>query len=170
MGTVLQFWLSGSAPRPDEVGGQQGVILRWLGRHPGATAKQIADGVEAELPTRQGARKAVNWYLYRVWPRKGWLRNAAGDGQNDRLAETLAARVGTKGQVAIPVRLRRRFGITPGTRVLFVEVDGRIAMQPVTPAYLRSFRGVFKLRPGERSAVEELREDRRRDKAKEAQW
>lgn len=183
MRTVKQFWLSGDAPHPDEIGGQQGVILRWLVRHPGATAAQVADGIEPELRTRQGARKTVNWYLYRVWPRKGWVaeagdgRNAgppaygSGPGPSERGAGgSLSGRVSTKGQVAIPVRLRRRFGITPGTRIVFLEENGRIAMQPVTPAYLRSFRGAFKLRAGEGSAVNALLEDRRREKTKEDRW
>ena len=39
--------------------------------------------------------------------------------------------VTTKGQLVIPARLRRRFGIKKGTRVTFVEDAGRIIVQPM---------------------------------------
>ncbi len=47
-------------------------------------------------------------------------------------------RVVTKGQLVIPARLRRRFGIKKGTLVAFVEDDGHIIVQPVTPEFIRS--------------------------------
>ena len=74
------------------------------------------------------------------------------------------AYVATKGQLVIPARIRRRHDIKPGTRINFIEEpDGRIVMQPVTRATIRSFRGIFKLKPGEKSATEQLREDRMKD-------
>ena len=45
--------------------------------------------------------------------------------------------VTTKGQLVIPARLRRRFGIKKGTRVTFVEDAGRIIVQPVTREFIR---------------------------------
>ncbi len=77
------------------------------------------------------------------------------------------AYVTSKGQVVVPSRIRRRYGIKPGTRVNFVEEDGRIIFQPVTREYIDSFCGVFKLKPGEKSAVQEHLEERRKERDRE---
>ncbi|MGA3180740.1 MAG: AbrB/MazE/SpoVT family DNA-binding domain-containing protein [Verrucomicrobiota bacterium] len=75
--------------------------------------------------------------------------------------------VTSKGQLVVPARLRRRFGIKPGTRVNFVEEGGRIIFQPVTREYIHSFRGMFKVKPGEKSVVREHLEERRAEREKE---
>jgi AbrB family looped-hinge helix DNA binding protein len=80
---------------------------------------------------------------------------------------TESAYVTSKGQVVVPARLRRKFGITPGTRLNFSEEKGRIVVQPVTKEFIDSFCGIFKLKPGEKSAVQELLEDRDRERARE---
>ena len=77
------------------------------------------------------------------------------------------AYVTSKGQLVVPSRLRRRFGIKPGTRINFVEEGGRIIFQPVTREYIRSFRGMFKLKPGKKSVVQEHLEERRRERDRE---
>lgn len=40
--------------------------------------------------------------------------------------------VTTKGQVVIPSKLRRRYGIRNGTRIHFYEKEGEIRMIPLT--------------------------------------
>jgi AbrB family looped-hinge helix DNA binding protein len=69
--------------------------------------------------------------------------------------------VTTKGQLVIPARLRRRFGIKKGTIVTFMEDDGRIIVQPVTREFIRGLRGSLK---GEPSALGTLLEERKRDR------
>jgi len=69
--------------------------------------------------------------------------------------------VTTKGQLVIPARLRRRFGIKKGTIVTFVEDDGRIILQPVTREFIRGLRGSLK---GEPSALAALLEERQRER------
>ena len=69
------------------------------------------------------------------------------------------AYVTAKGQLTIPVQLRRKYNIKKGTRVTFVEDNGKIVMQPVTREFIESFRGIFKLKPGEKSATRELIEE-----------
>lgn len=69
--------------------------------------------------------------------------------------------VTTKGQLVIPARLRRRFGIKKGTTVSFLEDDGRIVVQPVTREFIRGLRGSLK---GEPSALEVLRAERKRER------
>src|ERR1700691_763698 len=77
------------------------------------------------------------------------------------------AYVTSKGQLVVPSRIRRRFGIKPGTRVNFAEEDGRIIFQPVTPAYIHSFRGMFKQKAGRKSVVQEHLQDPRADRDRE---
>jgi AbrB family looped-hinge helix DNA binding protein len=78
-----------------------------------------------------------------------------------------AAYVTSKGQLVVPAHIRRRYGIKPGTRINFVEEGDRIIFQPVTKEYINSFCGIFKQKPGEKSMVQELIEERRAEKAKE---
>lgn len=87
-------------------------------------------------------------------------------GMNDRQTMNTAY-VTTKGQLVVPARLRRRFGIKPGTRINFIEEGERIIFQPVTREYIDSFCGIFKQKPGEKSVVQELIEERRAEKEKE---
>lgn len=74
------------------------------------------------------------------------------------------AYVTSKGQLVVPSALRRRYGIKPGTRINFVEENGKIIFQPVTRDYIRTFRGRFKLEPNERPATQELSEERDADR------
>ena len=69
------------------------------------------------------------------------------------------AYVTSKGQLAIPAKLRRKFNIKKGTRVNFVEDGGKIIMQPVTREFIDSVCGMFKLKPGEKSVTQELIEE-----------
>lgn len=73
------------------------------------------------------------------------------------------AHVMAKGQVVIPAKLRRKYDIKKGTPVSFLEDRGRIVLQPVTAEYIRSFRGIFKTRPGEKPATQQLLDDRAED-------
>lgn len=70
--------------------------------------------------------------------------------------------VTSKGQLVIPARLRRRFGIKKGTLISFIEDNGRIIVQPVTREFIRGLRGSLK---GEPSALEVLLRERTRERA-----
>jgi len=74
------------------------------------------------------------------------------------------AYVTSKGQLVIPARLRRRYGIKPGTKVCFVERDHEILFQPVTKEYTRSVCGMLK---SDTSVTQELLKERARDKERE---
>lgn len=74
------------------------------------------------------------------------------------------ATVTTKGQLVVPARLRRRYGIKPGTRVRFIAMDRAILFQPVTSEYIRGLMGSLKGGP---SITKELLEERRREKERE---
>jgi AbrB family looped-hinge helix DNA binding protein len=53
------------------------------------------------------------------------------------------ATVKAKGQVVIPVDLRRKFRIDEGTRVAFLEEEGRLFIQPVTDEFIDAMKGVL---------------------------
>ena len=50
--------------------------------------------------------------------------------------------VTVKGQVVIPSRLRRRFGIKKGTQVYLYEREGEIVLKPITDEYIRTMAGM----------------------------
>jgi AbrB family looped-hinge helix DNA binding protein len=75
--------------------------------------------------------------------------------------------VTSKGQLVVPSKIRRKYGIKEGTRVNFVEEGDRIIFQPVTSEYIDSFCGIFKQKPGEKSVVQEHLEERRAEHEKE---
>jgi len=50
--------------------------------------------------------------------------------------------VTVKGQVVIPSKLRRRFGIKQGTQVSLFERNGEIIIKPITDEYIRSMAGI----------------------------
>jgi AbrB family looped-hinge helix DNA binding protein len=53
------------------------------------------------------------------------------------------ATVKAKGQVVIPVNIRRKFQIDEGTRVAFFEEKGRLVLQPVTDEFIDSMNGIL---------------------------
>ena len=74
------------------------------------------------------------------------------------------AYVTSKGQLVVPAKLRRRYGIKPGTKVCFVERENEILFQPVTKEYIRSVCGMLK---SETSVTRELLKERAKDKERE---
>jgi AbrB family looped-hinge helix DNA binding protein len=53
------------------------------------------------------------------------------------------ATVKAKGQVVIPVDVRRKFQIDEGTRVAFLEEKGRLFIQPVTDEFIDTMKGML---------------------------
>jgi AbrB family looped-hinge helix DNA binding protein len=72
--------------------------------------------------------------------------------------------VTTKGQLVIPARIRRRFGIKAGTRVRFIERGEEIILQPVTSTTIRNLCGILK---SETPVTAELLIERARDRERE---
>ncbi len=70
--------------------------------------------------------------------------------------------VTSKGQLVVPARLRRRFGIKRGTLITFVEEEGRMLLQPVTREFIHGLRGSLR---GEPPALKVLLEERQRERA-----
>ncbi|MCI0421352.1 MAG: AbrB/MazE/SpoVT family DNA-binding domain-containing protein [Acidobacteria bacterium] len=66
----------------------------------------------------------------------------------------------TKGQVVIPLWLRKEYGIEEGTKAAVVATRDGILLKPVTRAYIRSLRGSLK----GRGVLQFLIEDRKRER------
>ncbi len=60
--------------------------------------------------------------------------------------ESMDIKVNSRGQVTIPIELRRTLGITPGTHIAIkVDEDKRyIVLTPITREYVHSLRGKYK--------------------------
>jgi AbrB family looped-hinge helix DNA binding protein len=74
----------------------------------------------------------------------------------------LYGRVGERGQVVIPKALRERYHLEPHTRVEFIEIDGRLVLQPAASAAVAdgwdAVRGILKGRVEDvDSDIEEMR-------------
>ena len=50
--------------------------------------------------------------------------------------------VTAKGQVVIPARLRKKYGIKKGTQVSLYERKGEIVIKPITDEYIRAMAGM----------------------------
>ena len=74
--------------------------------------------------------------------------------------EIMHTRATVKGQVLIPVALRRKYGIKKGTRISITEEDGRIVLKPITPDFIHSLMGIAK----GTGAWEEFVAERRRER------
>jgi AbrB family looped-hinge helix DNA binding protein len=51
--------------------------------------------------------------------------------------------VTTKGQIVVPSKIRSKFGIKKGTKVAFIEQNGKLLIQPLDQNYFESLAGVL---------------------------
>ena len=67
----------------------------------------------------------------------------------------------SKGQLVVPARLRRRYGMKKGTLVAFVDDGRRLIVQPVTREFIHGLRGSLARKP---SPLEGLLRERKRER------
>jgi AbrB family looped-hinge helix DNA binding protein len=72
----------------------------------------------------------------------------------------------TKGQVVIPLRLRKQFEIEDGTKAVVQATPEGILLKPVTAALIRRGRGILKRASGHR-LTEEWAEHKKQERALE---
>ena len=70
----------------------------------------------------------------------------------------------TKGQVVIPVWLRRQFHIEDGTRAVVTGTPEGILLKPVTAALIKRGRGIIKRKPGDPAMSEWWAEHKKEEK------
>ncbi len=68
-----------------------------------------------------------------------------------------------KGQIVIPAELRRKYGITPNTRIAILDNGNEIILRPITKEYLKKLQGSLK----GSNALDVLLDERRKDKERE---
>ena len=66
----------------------------------------------------------------------------------------------TKGQIVIPIWLRRQFGIEEGTKAAVCATREGILLKPITRAYIRGLRGSLK----GKGVLKALMEERKRER------
>jgi AbrB family looped-hinge helix DNA binding protein len=49
--------------------------------------------------------------------------------------------VTSKGQLVVPATIRRKYGIKRGTKIAFIEENGKIYLQPLNRDYLQKVSG-----------------------------
>ncbi len=69
--------------------------------------------------------------------------------------------VTSKGQLVIPSKLRKKFGIKAGTRVNFYEEEDGIKIIPVTPELIKSNIGFLK---GKGDLMKALMEEKKKER------
>jgi len=70
----------------------------------------------------------------------------------------------TKGQVVIPLRLRKQFDIEDGTKAVVQATAEGILLKPVTAALIKRGRGILKRKPGDKPLTEEWAEHKEQER------
>jgi AbrB family looped-hinge helix DNA binding protein len=71
----------------------------------------------------------------------------------------------TKGQIVIPLRLRKEFDIEEGTKAVVQATPEGILLKPMTAALIKRGRGILKRTAGGKSLTEERGEHRKQERA-----
>ena len=72
--------------------------------------------------------------------------------------------VTTKGQIVIPSKVRRHYGIKKGTRLCVVEGKDEIILKPLTREYFHKMAGILQ---SKKSFTQELAEEHARERERE---
>jgi AbrB family looped-hinge helix DNA binding protein len=74
----------------------------------------------------------------------------------------------TKGQVVIPLRLRKQFDIVEGTKAVVQATPEGILLKPISAPLIRQGRGILKRKTGAKRLAEEWAEHREEEREIEA--
>jgi AbrB family looped-hinge helix DNA binding protein len=70
----------------------------------------------------------------------------------------------TKGQIVIPLRLRKKYHIEAGTKAVIEETPEGILIKPVTRHSIARLRGILKRKPGDPPLTEQWAEHKREER------
>ncbi len=65
----------------------------------------------------------------------------------------------TKGQLLIPKRLRTKYGIKSGVKVVFEETPKGVLITPMNEQYFKSFAGILKRTGNLKEDIKQLKEE-----------
>ena len=68
----------------------------------------------------------------------------------------------TKGQLLIPKRIRNKYGIKSGVKVIFEETEKGVVIRPMNEEYFNSFRGIIKSTGNLKEEMREIKEEEKR--------
>jgi AbrB family looped-hinge helix DNA binding protein len=68
-----------------------------------------------------------------------------------------------KGQIVIPAKLRKKYGIKNGTKIIITDIGDAIVLKPVTEQYLKNLQGSLKSKGGLKALLEERNKDKERE-------
>jgi AbrB family looped-hinge helix DNA binding protein len=80
------------------------------------------------------------------------------------MANSYSSTLSSKGQVVVPLEIRRKYGLRAGARIAFVDNDDQVVLDINPFDEILKLRGALKGKP---SAAKMLDEQRKRDRALE---
>ncbi len=67
-----------------------------------------------------------------------------------------------KGQLLIPKRIRTKYGIKSGGKVIFEETENGLIIRPMNEEYFNSFRGILKSSGKLKEEMKEMKNEEKR--------
>jgi len=74
------------------------------------------------------------------------------------------ATLSVKGQIVVPAKIRKKLGLTKGSRVAIIEEPNGFSVRPVEREYFDQFAGLL---PGKGKASRALLKERRKERERE---
>lgn len=68
----------------------------------------------------------------------------------------------SKGQLLIPKRLRTKYGIKSGVKVVFEETDKGVLLTPMNEQYFKSFAGILKSTGNLKVEMKQMKDEEKR--------
>jgi AbrB family looped-hinge helix DNA binding protein len=68
----------------------------------------------------------------------------------------------SKGQLLIPKRIRTKYGIKSGVKVIFEETESGVIIRAMNEDYFNSFRGIFKHSGNLKEEMKEMKDEEKR--------
>ncbi len=66
-----------------------------------------------------------------------------------------------KGQIVVPSKIRKKYGMTKGTKIAFIEQNGKLLIQPLDKNYFESLAGILGT---DGDMLKSLLEDKKRER------
>ncbi|MFT4153839.1 AbrB/MazE/SpoVT family DNA-binding domain-containing protein [Parafilimonas sp.] len=71
-----------------------------------------------------------------------------------------------KGQLLIPKRIRNKYGIQSGVKIIFEETDNGVIIRPMNENYFKSFKGILKSTGSLKEEMHQMKAEEKREERK----